>query len=56
MGWTLEQIDTPALVIDLEVAEANLRRMQAAARARGLCLWPHTKTLCWPHASKKEGG
>lgn len=44
MGWPLEQIDTPALIIDLDVAEANLRRMRAAAQARGLCLWPHTKT------------
>jgi len=37
-------ISTPALVIDLDVVEANARRMQAAMSARGIELRPHAKT------------
>jgi D-serine deaminase-like pyridoxal phosphate-dependent protein len=37
-------VDTPALVIDLDVVEANTRRMQAAMDAAGIALRPHTKT------------
>jgi D-serine deaminase-like pyridoxal phosphate-dependent protein len=37
-------LDTPALVIDLDVVEANARRMAAALSARGIVLRPHTKT------------
>jgi D-serine deaminase-like pyridoxal phosphate-dependent protein len=37
-------LDTPALVIDLDVVEANARRMQAAMDAAGIALRPHTKT------------
>ena len=44
MGWSIEHVDTPALLIDLEVVDANLRRTQDQAGARGLNLWPHTKT------------
>lgn len=35
---------TPALVLDLDVLEANLRRMQARADALGVRLRPHIKT------------
>jgi len=37
-------LDTPALVIDLDVAEATARRMQSAMDAAGIALRPHTKT------------
>lgn len=37
-------LDTPALVIDLDVVEANARRMAAALTPRGIALRPHTKT------------
>ena len=37
-------LDTPCLVIDLDVVEANARRMQDAVAARGIALRPHTKT------------
>jgi D-serine deaminase-like pyridoxal phosphate-dependent protein len=42
--WDIERIDTPAVLVDLDVVEANLIRVQARAQARGLALWPHTKT------------
>lgn len=44
MAWSMEQIDTPALLIDLDVVEANLRQASERAQAAGFALWPHTKT------------
>jgi D-serine deaminase-like pyridoxal phosphate-dependent protein len=37
-------LDTPCLVIDLDIVEANARRLGDALRARGIALRPHTKT------------
>jgi len=37
-------IDTPALVIDVDVAERNSRRLVAALASRGITLRPHAKT------------
>jgi D-serine deaminase-like pyridoxal phosphate-dependent protein len=39
-----EGIDTPALVIDLDVAERNSRRLVGDLAARGISLRPHAKT------------
>ncbi len=41
---SVEEIRTPAAVVDLERMEANLRRMQDYVDAHGLQLRPHTKT------------
>ena len=38
------QLDTPALVIDLDIVEANARRMAQAMAERGVALRPHVKT------------
>jgi D-serine deaminase-like pyridoxal phosphate-dependent protein len=38
------EIDTPALVVDLDVFERNLHRVAGYARQHGLRLRPHTKT------------
>ena len=37
-------LDTPALVIDIDIVEANARRMADATAERGVALRPHTKT------------
>jgi D-serine deaminase-like pyridoxal phosphate-dependent protein len=37
-------LDTPCLVVDLDVVEANARRMAHGAAARGVKLRPHVKT------------
>jgi D-serine deaminase-like pyridoxal phosphate-dependent protein/L-amino acid N-acyltransferase YncA len=37
-------LETPCLVIDLDLVEANARRLAAAVAARGVALRPHTKT------------
>ncbi len=40
----VEDLDTPAAVVDLDVMEANLRRCQTYLDAHGLALRPHIKT------------
>jgi D-serine deaminase-like pyridoxal phosphate-dependent protein len=41
---TIDDLDTPALLVDLDVMERNLARMADYARSRNLRLRPHTKT------------
>jgi D-serine deaminase-like pyridoxal phosphate-dependent protein len=43
IGHPIEDIDTPALVVDLGVLEANLARQQAACNAAQLEFRPHIK-------------
>jgi D-serine deaminase-like pyridoxal phosphate-dependent protein len=40
----LADVDTPALVVDLDAVERNIDRMQARCDAAGLALRPHIKT------------
>ena len=40
----LEEVDTPALLVDLDAFEHNLQRLADAARANGIRLRPHAKT------------
>jgi D-serine deaminase-like pyridoxal phosphate-dependent protein len=42
---TLDALDSPQLVLDLEVLDTNLRRMQDACRQRGVDLRVHFKSL-----------
>jgi D-serine deaminase-like pyridoxal phosphate-dependent protein len=39
-----QRLDTPAILVDLDVAEANIARMAAFASRAGLALRPHVKT------------
>lgn len=48
------EIDTPAVLIDLDKAEANLRHAQEAADLAGLNLRPHIKTHKLPFFAKKQ--
>jgi threo-3-hydroxy-D-aspartate ammonia-lyase len=41
---TIHDLPTPALLLDLDVLEANLRRMAARTAALGVALRPHIKT------------
>ena len=43
-GLSEAELDTPALVVDLERLERNLDRMAEAARTAGVALRPHVKT------------
>src|SRR4051794_37376731 len=40
----LDDLPTPALLLDLDVVERNLRRMAERAAALGVTLRPHVKT------------
>src|SRR5947208_11255507 len=40
----VSEIDTPALLVDLDIFERNLQRVASYARESGLRLRPHTKT------------
>ncbi|MGE3144053.1 DSD1 family PLP-dependent enzyme [Pseudorhodoplanes sp.] len=43
-GMKLDQVDTPALIVDLDAFERNLKRMADFAAAAGIRLRPHAKT------------
>ena len=43
-GMALSEVDTPALIIDLDGFERNLRRMADAVASTGVRLRPHAKT------------
>src|SRR3546814_9730739 len=44
IGMSLEEVDTPALLIDLDALERNLARMARAVEGSGARLRPHSKT------------
>ena len=43
-GDPLSEVDTPALILDLDAFDRNLRKMAEAARTAGVALRPHAKT------------
>jgi D-serine deaminase-like pyridoxal phosphate-dependent protein len=47
-------LPTPALIVDLERVDANLRRGQAYADAQGVDLRPHTKTHKGPRFARAQ--
>lgn len=53
-GMALEDVDTPALLIDLDAFERNLERMAALARQHGVRLRPHAKTHKSPIIALKQ--
>ena len=44
VGMAIGDVDTPALLVDLDALEYNLTRMAGAAAAAGVRLRPHAKT------------
>ena len=50
----LRDIETPAVVIDLDKVDANLRRVQDFADAHGLALRPHVKTHKLPGFARAQ--
>jgi D-serine deaminase-like pyridoxal phosphate-dependent protein len=51
---TLDDLDTPALLIDLDALEANLAEMAAVAAKAGVRLRPHTKTHKSPEIARMQ--
>lgn len=50
----IDEIDTPAILIDMDKVDANLARAQAYADANGLPLRPHVKTHKLPEMALKQ--
>jgi D-serine deaminase-like pyridoxal phosphate-dependent protein len=50
----VSEIDTPALVVDLDIMERNLRRVADYSREHGLRLRPHTKTHKSPRIGRRQ--
>ena len=51
VGRSLDEVETPVAVVDLDRLEANLQRLQSYADSHAIALWPHTKT----HKSPEMG-
>lgn len=50
----ISEIDTPAVLVDLDIAEANIDRFQAHCDAHNLKLRPHIKTHKLPRLAKRQ--
>lgn len=50
----IEELDTPALLIDVDIMERNLRRVAGYAAEHGLRLRPHTKTHKIPALGRRQ--
>src|SRR4051794_8597357 len=44
VGDAIDRLDTPVVVVDLDVVEANVRSMAEFAKSAGVGLRPHCKT------------
>lgn len=51
---SFEAIDTPAVLVDLDIAEANVRKFQAYADTHGFAVRPHIKTHKLPRLAKYQ--
>jgi D-serine deaminase-like pyridoxal phosphate-dependent protein len=51
---SIDELSTPAVVVDLDVLEANIARMAARARASGVRLRPHAKTHKSPEIARLQ--
>lgn len=54
MTKTLNELDTPCVLIDIDRVEANLKRGQAQADALGVALRPHIKTHKIPRFALRQ--
>jgi 3-hydroxy-D-aspartate aldolase len=54
IGMSILEVDTPALLIDLDALERNLERMANAARSAGVALRPHAKTHKCPEIARMQ--
>jgi 3-hydroxy-D-aspartate aldolase len=54
IGMSLDEVDTPALIVDLDAFESNLRRLADRVRGTGVRLRPHAKTHKCPVIALKQ--
>ncbi|MDQ2977819.1 MAG: alanine racemase [Acidobacteriota bacterium] len=53
-GMSVEDLPTPAVVVDIDAVERNLERMAGAARSAGVKLRPHAKTHKIPQVGRMQ--
>ena len=53
-GMSMWDLDTPALLVDLDALERNIAHCEAAARANGIALRPHAKTHKCPQVARMQ--
>lgn len=54
VGMLVEEVDTPALIVELEALDANLARMASFAREQGVRLRPHAKMHKCPALARRQ--
>jgi D-serine deaminase-like pyridoxal phosphate-dependent protein len=54
LSWTIDDLDTPCITIDLDAVERNLARAQDYCRRNGLALRPHIKTHKIPELARRQ--
>lgn len=54
MSWFVDDLDTPAVIVDLDAVERNLARAQDYCRSQGLALRPHIKTHKIPELARRQ--
>ena len=54
IGMSLDEVDTPALIVDLDAFEHNLRRLADRVQGTGVRLRPHAKTHKCPVIALKQ--
>src|SRR5262245_34241081 len=54
IGVPKAELPTPALLIDLDLLEANIAKMAAHAKSVGINLRPHTKSHKCPEIAKRQ--
>jgi D-serine deaminase-like pyridoxal phosphate-dependent protein len=54
VGATIDEVDTPALIVELEALEHNLRKLADFAARSGVRLRPHAKTHKCPAIALKQ--
>src|SRR3981081_906680 len=54
IGMSLDEVDTPALIVDLDAFEHNLRRLAERGKGAGVRLRPHAKRHKCPAIALKQ--
>lgn len=54
VGDSIDDVDTPALILDLDAFEDNLRTMQSLAELHGVTLRPHAKAHKCPEIALRQ--
>ena len=54
VGRSLDEVETPVVVVDLDRLDANLRDLQSYVDAHEIALWPHTKTHKSPEIGRRQ--